>query len=122
MSENLQRRIAGIKQITDEVRSLMRYVNTKDQQQEIMNDFIKSDLFAQVFSPDKLHLQIVQRSQEVIKAYARQNKLSQEHIDLLWESTLTDETAQIEIYKVLQDSSGVIPDEVLEMFIKKIKD
>jgi hypothetical protein len=35
---------------------------------------------------------------------------------------LIDETAQIEVYKVLQESSGVIQDEVLEMFINKIKD
>lgn len=31
MGENLQRRIAGIKQVTDEIRTLMRYGNTLEQ-------------------------------------------------------------------------------------------
>jgi hypothetical protein len=58
-----------------------------------MKDFIRIDLFNLVFHPHRLHLQILQRSQEIIKIYARQRQLTQEHIDLLWHSAQIDETA-----------------------------
>ena len=39
----------------------------------------------------------------------------------MWESTRTDETSQIEVYKVLTDASTVIPDKTLEIVVESMK-
>ena len=48
-----------------------------------------------------MHLELVKRSQEIIKLYARNHKMTQNHIDKMWECTLIDETMLIEIYNVI---------------------
>ena len=62
------------------------------------------------------------RGQEVVKIYARQHSMTQKHVDVLWDCTNLDETSQVEVYKVLQDTAAVLDEEILEMFINKIKD
>lgn len=66
-----------------------------------MEDLLNSDIFSLIFSPRRFHLQIVQRSVEVIKIYISEKKFEQPQIDILWDSTLIDETALIEVYKII---------------------
>jgi hypothetical protein len=69
-----------------------------------------------------MHLELVKRSQEIIKLYARNHKMTQNHINKMWECTMIDETMLIEIYNVVQTTATALDDEVIEMFIIKIKD
>lgn len=95
------------------MRSLLRYNNSSTTTEDVINALIDADIFSQVFDPARVHLQIVQRSHEIIRIYARNDKLSPEHVRRMWESTATDETSQIEVYKVLIDASSTIPDTTL---------
>jgi hypothetical protein len=66
-----------------------------------MEEFQKIDLFSQVYDRKRMHLELVKRSGEMIKLYGRNFKLTQFHIDKMWECTMIDETMLIEIYNVI---------------------
>ena len=103
--------------IADEVRSARSADSLKE---KIMNDLLSADVFALIFSQQRFHLQIAQRSVDIIKLYISEKNFKQQHIDMLWASTLVDETALIEVYRIIQETSPSLPDEIIECFIKKI--
>jgi hypothetical protein len=41
---------------------------------------------------------------------------------MLWDSTLVDETALIEVYRIIQETSTYMPAEIIECVISKIID
>ncbi len=87
-----------------------------------MGELQSADVFSLIFSQQRFHLQIAQRSVDIIKLYITEKSFKQQHIDMLWESTLVAETALIEVYRIIQDTSPSLPDEIIECFIKKITD
>ena len=105
--------------IADEVRSARGF---ESQKEKIMHNLLKADVFAQIFSQSRFHLQIAQRSVDIIKLYISEKNFKQQHIDMLWDSTLVDESALIEVYRIIQDTSPSLPDEIIECFIAKITD
>jgi predicted metallopeptidase len=86
-----------------------------------LQEFDKIDLFSQVYNKRHMHLELVKRSAEIIKLYARNKKLTSLHIDKVWDCTDIDETMQIEIYNVVQATGSAIHDQDLEKFILKVK-
>jgi hypothetical protein len=84
--------------IADEVRSARSADSLKE---KIMNDLLSADVFALIFSQQRFHLQIAQRSVDIIKLYISEKNFKQQHIDMLWASTLVDETALIEVYRII---------------------
>lgn len=68
-----------------------------------------------------MHLELVKRSSEIIKLYARNLKLTQHHVDKMWECIEINEPMKIEIYNVVQNTGAAIPDQDLEKFILKVK-
>lgn len=92
------------------------------QKDVIMNELINADVFSLIFSQQRFHIQIAQRSVEIIKLYIQQNSFTHDHINMLWDSTLVDETALIEVYRIIQETSSSLKEELIECFIKKITD
>ena len=45
----------------------------------------------------------MKRSQEIIKIYQFEGRISQPEIDLLWESAMIDETSKHEVYQLFSE-------------------
>lgn len=58
-----------------------------------------------IFSKEHAHLQLVQRSEELLKLFISQTALTQEELQLIWSSSNVDEGIKLELYKVLNDLS-----------------
>lgn len=84
--------------IADEVRSVK---SSEILENKIMGELLSADVFSLIFSQQRFHLQIAQRSVEIVKLYMNDKYCSQNHIDMLWESTLASETALIEVYRLI---------------------
>ena len=115
---NLEKRILGIKIVTDQI-SNSRYIAT-NKSDEVMADLKRLGVFERVFSGKNFHLQIVQRAEDLLQIYAFENELTEEHIDILWEASQTDETAKIEIFKMIGDCAKDMAEEIVDGFVKKV--
>jgi hypothetical protein len=96
VSDNLQKRINGIRLVNEEIKTYLRYGSTQELQDRILQEFEKIDLFSQVYNKRHMHLELVKRSAEIIKLYGKNKKLTSLHIDRVWDCTDIDETMQIE--------------------------
>ena len=63
----------------------------------------------------------MQRAEDLLQIYAFENELTEEHIDILWEASQTDESAKIEIFKMISDCTKDMQDEIVDVFIKKVQ-
>ena len=60
----------------------------------------------QMFSKQRGHLQLVQRTEELLKLLINQNALSDDELELIWSATRIDEATKLELYKVLNEISS----------------
>lgn len=121
-TDNLLKRIAGIKIVTEETSQLNRYQINEEQKDVVMANFEKIDLFSHIFNRQKMHIELVKRSIDIIKLYGKNHKITPMHIDRMWDCTQIDETMQIAIYDVIKKSTNCMPDDHLELFMFKIRD
>ena len=56
-----------------------------------------------IFSKERSHLQLVQRSEELLKLLIGQGALSEEELELIWGAAKIDETIKLELYKLFND-------------------
>ena len=87
-----------------------------------MADLQKLKVFERVFSSKDFHLQVVQRSEDLLQIYASEEQLTDEHIDMLWAASLTEETAKLEIFKLIGETAKSMSDRVVDAFIQKVQD
>lgn len=67
--------------------------------------FKKHDVFGLLFSSGRYHAQIVQRATDIFKVFAKQKALTEVELNILWESTKSEESVKIDIYKMLSSSA-----------------
>jgi len=77
-------------------------------------------VFDQIFSGSKYHAQIAQRASILIKFYAEEKKLGTPEIELLWATAQKEESAKLNIYKLISENGHVLESEVLEALVEKI--
>ena len=75
-------------------------MSTSGQQSLILIDWIKNNgVFDLIWDPKKTHMQLVQRSGEIIKAFLREDLLTEELLAMFW--NLTKSEYKLEVYKII---------------------
>ena len=65
------------------------------------------------------HIQLIQRSTEILKFCLLNNSLTKEELDLIWECCVKDEQSKVEIFKVFADSLHYLSKELISFMIGK---
>ena len=114
----LERRIDGAKIIQEVIKhaNMLSFTGInenqiggtiKKEQQAFVEGIIsrlnEAQVLHQTFSKDRGHLQLVQRSEEMLKLLLSHNSVTEEDLNLIWSATRMDETTQLEIYKVFAE-------------------
>ena len=111
--ENLEKRIIGIKLISEQIWNMPYLSESAERQKEIVTDLVQLKVFEIIFSSKNFHSEIVQRADEVLKLYANTGQLSSNFVELLWETSQADESARIQIHKMIVDCADAINEDTI---------
>lgn len=79
-------------------------------------------IMAELFSKDKTHSQLLQRSEKVLKLLFMMNAFDESHRDILWKQVLTnDEDAKVEMLKALTGAADEMQEIDKLFFLEKIQ-
>ena len=102
-SSFLERRIQGIRDLNLVIRN-NRMFNSKTFTAKFLVEWMEDNsVFAQVFDPRKTHLQLVQRTADILKLLLQEDRLTREVLEQFWSLAATE--YKFEIYKVINDVS-----------------
>lgn len=119
--ENLEKRILGIKLVSDQISSLPYLQESIKKKEEIVQDLIELNAFQIIFSSKNYHLQILQRAEDVLRLYAQTQSLTPELINILWETRQMDETACISVYGIIGECVLGMQKEIISYVIDKVR-
>lgn len=90
---------------------------------KIVSKFMKDDfILDQLFSRDKTHSQIIQRSEKVLKLLFIQKVLTDQHRDIIWKQTQTqDDDSKEQMVKALISAADEMQEEDKLFFLSNIK-
>ncbi len=121
-SELLERRIEGIRLISETCR-LVKFSQSSTsaggQSHEIalLNKVLQvPQIIEQVFGRWS-HIQLIQRSTEILNFLLMYNSLSKPELEVLWECCLRDEQSKVEVYKVINESLSCLSKETVIAFL-----
>jgi hypothetical protein len=80
----------------------------------------EKNVFHEFFSKTRCHAQLVQRSQGLLRLLIGQGVITDEELNLIWDSCKSDESIKIDLYKVLADIALSMGPKETGFFIKKI--
>ena len=72
-----------------------------------------------IFDPKNYHVQIIQRSKEILKILIVEDKLSKEQLDLFWRATEFDDETRREIYNIIEETSTPMQSHHVMQFLNK---
>ena len=72
-----------------------------------------------IFDPKNYHVQIIQRSKEILKILIVEDKLSKEQLDLFWRATEFDDETRREIYNIIEETSTPMQNHHVMQFLNK---
>lgn len=88
-SEKLEQRIQGLKEIVEQIKgnkySVKKTLNVKD----VIRKLKEENIFEMIFG-ENYHIQLIQRSQEIIRYFINEKEIGEKEIDLLWNATKKD--------------------------------
>ena len=70
-------------------------------------------IFDQIFSGQKYHAQLAQRATVLVKFYAEEKKLGTPEVEMLWATAQKEESAKLNIYKLISENGHALDSEVL---------
>ena len=120
-SNFLERRIHGIKSLADTLKSL-KYANRSSKlSPEFMHEWLeKNGILEVIFDQKNYHVQIIQRSKEILKFLIVENKLTEEQLNLFWKGTEFDDETRREMYKIIEEASTPMQPHHVMQFLNKI--
>ena len=65
------------------------------------------------------HIELIQRSTEILKFVLLYSKITTKEFNVIWDCCEQDEQSKVEIFKVIADSSNLLPSELIELVIDK---
>lgn len=119
-SNILERRIQGIKSLAETLKNL-KYSKTNEQAfATYMLEWLeKHKIIEMIFDPKNYHVQIIQRSKEILKILIVEDKLSKEQLDLFWRATEFDDETRREIYNIIEETSTPMQSHHVMQFLNK---
>ena len=117
-SDKLEQRIMGLKEVVEQVKgtkySVRRTLNAK----EIMDKLKQENIFEMIFG-ENYHIQLIQRSMEIIRFYINEKEITEKEIDYIWQATKKDQQTKMEIYKIIADIAISFKSEEIEMLVER---
>lgn len=118
-SNFLDRRIQGMKDLNSVLKSNTGYGASKTFSTEYLLDWlVKNDVFNLIWDHKKTHNQLVQRSDEIFKFLLKEDKLSDELLNMFWSLTKTE--MQSDVIKIINDCSYYLKAPQITFFIDEI--
>ena len=76
--------------------------------QHMVDWLIKNKILDIVFNPKTYHVQIVQRSDAIIRFLIEQNSFTNQDLQMVWESQAFDDEVKKEVYKIISECAPVM--------------
>ena len=118
-SNFLERRIHGIKSLAESLKGL-KYARGNKITGEFMLEWIdKNKILEIIFDHKNYHVQIIQRSKEILKFLITEDKLTPTQLDLFWKGTAFDDETRREVYKIIEEVSSSMKNHHVMQFLNK---
>ena len=121
-SNFLERRIQGIKSLAETLTNLKYSKNNRVSADYMLEWLEKHKILELIFDPKSYHVQIIQRSKEILKFLIVEDKFSQEQLDLFWRATEFDDETRREIYKIIEETSTPMQSHHVMQFLNKFQE
>lgn len=103
-SSYMERRIHGIRDLNNIIKNMRMFSSNKTFTPQFLIEWMdQNGVFQQLFDPKKTHLQLVQRTTDVLKLLLSENMFSQQLMEQFWSLTKAD--YKFEIYKIINEIS-----------------
>eukprot|EP01022_Parablepharisma_sp_SALTPOND_P004330 TRINITY_DN120104_c0_g1_i1.p1 TRINITY_DN120104_c0_g1~~TRINITY_DN120104_c0_g1_i1.p1 ORF type:complete len:1287 (+),score=154.13 TRINITY_DN120104_c0_g1_i1:6286-10146(+) len=125
-AEQLERRIQAIRIIAETCKSakssqeafFQTNLPTANDSMVLSSLLQVPQLIEEIFGK-RSHIQLIQRSTDILKFVLLYSKITQEDFNVIWECCKQDEQSKVEIFKVISDSSNFLPGELIGYIIDK---
>lgn len=121
-SNFLERRIQGIKSLAETLTNLKYSKNNRVSADYMLEWLSKHKILELIFDPKNYHVQIIQRSKEILKFLIVEDKFSKEQLDLFWRATEFDDETRREIYKIIEETSTPMQSHHVMQFLNKFQE
>ena len=108
-SEFFPRRIQGFKNLNEVTKQLRFYVSRSFKADYLAQWLKKHQVLREVFSPERHHLQLIQRAGDVIKFLLLESELTPDELRLIWDATAFDEDVKMEVLKLVKEIAMHLP-------------
>ena len=117
----LERKIQGLRGISDAISRAKFAKEASMQSQELVNWVKSQDIISEVFGP-KGHFQLVQRCGEIITLLSNSGDLTREQLEFIWISAQKqDEDMRQSVYKMFAEINSSMKPEHLEIIVEFIE-
>lgn len=114
----LNRRIQGIKELSNVTRSIRMYSHKNFKSSDLVQWIKENKVLDLVLDPKKTHIQLVQRISDILRLLAYEDQLGEEELKMVW--TLACSSYKNEVYKALNEISVHLKVEHAYFFFEKI--
>lgn len=101
-SSFLERRIQGIRDLNTIIKNNRMYSQKSFTAQYLIQWIVDNGVFLLLFDPKQTHLQLVQRTDDVLKLLLTENSLSIEVLEMFWALSKTPDY-KLEVYKKVNE-------------------
>lgn len=96
------------------------YSANKNFTSQFLVEWMQSNgVFSILFDTKKTHLQLVQRTSDILKLLLQENMLTQELMEMFWSLAKSD--YKFEVYKIINECSFYLKQEHTDFFFKEIR-
>lgn len=100
----------------------LKFTGVNKENSDYMEDWLeKHKILEVIFDPKNYHVQIIQRSKEILKFLIVQDKLDEQSLNLFWRGTEFDDETRREMYKIIHESCTPMKTHHVMQFLEKFK-
>lgn len=119
-SHILERKIQGIKSLAETLKNLKYSKSNAASFSTYMLEWLdKNKILEIIFDSKNYHVQIIQRSKEILKFLIVEDKLTKTQLDLFWKATEFDDETRREMYNIIQETSAPMQSHHVMQFLNK---
>ena len=121
-SNFLERRIQGIKGLSEALKNI-KFTMTNKISAEFMKQWLSDHKILEIiFDQKNYHVQIIQRSKEILKFLIVENSLGDAELSMFWKATEFDDETRREMFKIIHEVSTPMTTEHKIQFLNKFKE
>lgn len=127
-SELLERRIQAMRLIAETCKSAKAtqtvYIYSAvptNNDSAVLSSLLQVPLVINEIFGKRSHIQLIQRSTEILKFFLLNSEIKREDFNVIWLCCEQDEQSKVEIFKVITESSNLLPSELIGFILEKYK-